>query len=279
MTDTSARARCGTRAALTTAVAGVAAAAGSLVPAATIDEDALDVTRRNGRYSLVAEAHLAATPESIYHVLMDYDDNAYGRISGVYKESRYLDPAPDGTPIVYTRMEGCLLRFICVSLCRTERLESIEPRWIKSYVLPERSNFKHSTSEWVLEPDGNGGTKMQFSLEMEPDFWVPPIIGPRILERTLERGGVNAVRRIETLARIRDGRPVEFVPPPGSGRVVTDEEPEKRRSSCANDVDVEPAATTAAEPDAAAGAKAEPHVEADEAPSRETRGGAAQASR
>lgn len=236
--------RVNVHAVVTAVAAGAAVVAGSFATAATIDEDALEVTRRHGRYSLVAEAHLAATPESIYEVLMDYDDNAYGRISSVYKESRYLEPAPDGTPIVYTRMEGCLLRFICVSLCRTERLESIEPRWIKSYALPERSNFKHSTSEWVLEPDGNGGTNMQFSLEMEPDFWVPPIIGPRFLERTLERGGVNAVRRIERLARIRDGLAVDYVPPPGAGRAVVEEEPEKRRSSCGNDVEAEAEAET-----------------------------------
>jgi hypothetical protein len=236
------------QAALSALAAVTAGAAGSLTMAATIDEDALEVTRSDGRYSLAAEAHLAATPESIYDVLMDYDDNAYGRISSVYKESRYLDPAPDGTPIVYTRLEGCLLRFLCLSLCRTERLESIEPRWIKSSVLPERSNFKHSTSEWALESDGNGGTKMKFRLEMEPDFWLPPIIGPRILERTLERGGVNAVRRIERLARIRDGRAVEYVPPPGSGRTVRspDDEPEERRSSCGDAGEAEAEAAVAA---------------------------------
>jgi len=246
-----------TTAALAVATVAVAAAVatlvGSFATAATIDEDALDVTRRNGRYSLVAEAHLAASPESIYEVLMDYDDNAYGRISSVYKESRYLDPAPDGTPIVYTRMEGCLLRFICVSLCRTERVESIEPRWIKSYVLPERSNFKHSTSEWVLESDGMGGTNMQFMLEMEPDFWVPPLIGPRVLERTLERGGVNAVRRIERLARIRDGLAVDYVPPPGAGRAIVEEpDDEERRSSCANGVEAEPEAESTAAAEGAA---------------------------
>src|SRR5690606_36530009 len=142
------------------------------------------------------------------------------------------------------------LRFICVSLCRTERLESIEPRWIKSYALPERSNFKHSTSEWILEPDGMGGTNMQFTLEMEPDFWVPPIIGPRFLERTLERGGVNAVRRIERLARIREGLAVDYVPPPGAGRAVVEEEPEKRRSSCGDDIEAQAEAATAAEVEA-----------------------------
>ncbi len=179
--------------------------ASALAAAATIDE--LDVTRQRGRYSLDAEARLDATPESIFAVLTDFDDNAYSRISRAYKESRYLEPAADGTPVVYTRMEGCAL-WHCMSLERTERLETDEPYWIKSTVLPESSNFKHSMSEWRLEPDGDG-TMMTYKLEMEPDFFVPPVVGPWYLKRTLSQGGLRAVARIERLARELDGRPVE----------------------------------------------------------------------
>lgn len=183
--------------------------AGALAAAATIDD--LDVKRERGRYSLEANARLEATPESIYAVLTDFDDNAYSRISGAYKESRYLEPAGDGTPVVYTRMEGCAL-WHCMSLERTERLETNAPYWIKSTVLPEASNFKHSVSEWWLERDGDG-TKMIYKLDMEPAFSVPPIVGPWYLKRTLSQGGLRAVMRIERLARQRDGRPVEPLPP------------------------------------------------------------------
>jgi hypothetical protein len=191
-------------------VAGLGAlAAGALAGAANIDD--LDVERERGRYLLEAEARLAATPESIYAVLMDYDDNAYSRISRAYKESRYLEPAADGTPVVYTRMEGCAL-WHCMSLERTERIETDAPHWIRSTTLPEGSNFKYSTSEWVLERDGEN-TKMTYKLEMEPDFFVPPIVGPWYLKRTLSQGGLRAVTRIERLARELDGRPNEPLPP------------------------------------------------------------------
>jgi hypothetical protein len=183
--------------------------AGAAAVAVTIDE--LEVERDRGRYSLEAEAYLAASPESIYAVLTDFDDNRYSRISRAYKESRYLKPASDGTPIVYTRMEGCAL-WHCMSLERTERLETEAPHWIKSTTLPEGSNFKHSTSEWVLARDGDN-TKMTYKLEMEPDFFVPPVVGPWYLKRTLSQGSQRAVVRIERLARQLDGRPVEPLRP------------------------------------------------------------------
>jgi hypothetical protein len=150
-------------------------------------------------------------------VLTDYGDNGFGRISSAYKESRFLDPAADGTPIVFTRMEGCVL-FYCMTLRRTERLETVEPRLIKSVALPEQSNFKYSVSEWLLAPDGTGGTNMVYKLEMEPDFRVPPVIAPWYLKRTLSQGGVRAVLRIERLARELDGLPVGPEIPLGGGR-------------------------------------------------------------
>jgi hypothetical protein len=191
------------------AAAFAALAASAAAVAVTIDE--LDVKRQRGRYSLEAEARLAASAESIYAVLTDFDDNGYSRISRAYKESRYLEPAADGTALVYTRMEGCAL-WHCMSLERTERLETVAPHWIKSIALPEASNFKHATSEWVLERDGEN-TKMTYKLEMEPDFFVPPVVGPWYLKRTLTQGSQRAVVRIERLARQLDGRPVESLAP------------------------------------------------------------------
>jgi hypothetical protein len=41
---------------------------------------------------------------------------------------------------------------------------------------------------------------MVYTLEMVPDFWVPPLIGPPMLERSLKRGGGDAIDRIERLA-------------------------------------------------------------------------------
>jgi len=159
----------------------------------------LVITREDGRYELVAETHLDAEPQEIFDVLLEYDDNGFQRISSVYKESTYLEPAPDGTPIIYTRMEGCIL-FFCKSMRRVERLEAMRPSLIRTYTLPEQSDFTYSYSEWALEPDGDG-TVMKYILIMEPDFWVPPIVGPWFLKRALSVGGEHAIRRIERMAQ------------------------------------------------------------------------------
>ena len=67
----------------------------------------VDVSRRQDRYRVAADTHLEASPEAVYKVLLDFDDDRYQRISEIYKESSYLPPDSDGTPLVYTRVEGC----------------------------------------------------------------------------------------------------------------------------------------------------------------------------
>ncbi len=167
------------------------------VGASTATIESIEVDNKDGIYSLHAETRLSASPEAIHAVLTDYEH--FGRISSVYKEYGYLEPQPDGTPTVFTRMEGCILKIFCKSMTRVERLEISSPNHIRTVTLPEHSDFKHSVSEWLIEEDGSG-TRMVYLLEMEPDFWVPPLIGPRILQRTLSRGGSDAVDRIERLA-------------------------------------------------------------------------------
>lgn len=166
-----------------------------IVDAATLESVVVDYD--SGRYVLDADAFLAAPREAIFVILTDYD--RFGRISSAYKEFGFMDPTPDGIPVVYTRMEGCVLIF-CRSLMRVELLESEAPGFIRTITLPEQSDFEHSVSEWWLEPEA-GGTRIAYHLEMEPKFWVPPIIGPWILQRKLKSGGARAVERIERLAR------------------------------------------------------------------------------
>ena len=79
----------------------------------------VDVSRRQDRYRVVADTHLDASPESVYKVLLDFDNDRYQRISEIYKESSYLPPDSDGTPLVYTRGQ-------CVPLSDT-------PGWTLGY--------------------------------------------------------------------------------------------------------------------------------------------------
>lgn len=159
----------------------------------------LKIEYHSGRYELVSHTYVDAPREAIFHVLTDYDH--FNRISRIYEESGFMEPASDGTPVVYTRMRGCVL-FFCKSITRVERLETREPGFIHTVTLPEQSDFRYSVSEWILEPEGNG-TNLIYRAVLEPDFWLPPIIGPWALKKRLLEGGAGAINRIESLSQER----------------------------------------------------------------------------
>ena len=178
--------------------ASLAALGGAAVAfSATLDR--VDLSETDGRYQLVADSWLDASPAAISAVLLNFKDDAYVQISEIYKESDVLEPDTDGTPLVYTRVQGCVMLF-CRSMNRVERLEVVSPTFIRSSAVPERSDFRFAISEWTLTPEGEG-TRIHYRMSLEPDFWLPPMIGPTLLRRVLLRGGVEAVDRIEELAQ------------------------------------------------------------------------------
>ena len=53
-----------------------------------------------------------------------------------------------------------------------------------------------------MEAEGEG-TLLRWQLSLEPGFWVPPLIGPPLLERSLKAEGRRSAAGVEKLARER----------------------------------------------------------------------------
>jgi hypothetical protein len=157
--------------------------------------------REAARYHVVSDTFIDAPVDAVFGVLIDYEH--YDRISSVFKESRYLERNPDGSGVVYTKARGCIA-FFCTTVERVERLEVVPGVEIVATVIPEQSNARYSRAQWRLEPEGQG-TLLHYDLEMEPDFWIPPVIGPPVVRHALKQGGARAAERIEDLARASGG--------------------------------------------------------------------------
>lgn len=158
------------------------------------------VEKEKARYKLRSETYFDADVESLYRVLTDYD--LFGKISSTFVEARNIEPDEQGRPRFYTRMEGCVLLF-CKSYIRSGHLVLTPMSDIVAIVDPELSNFKFARERWQFIEDGDG-TLLIYTFEMEPDFWIPPVVGPFVVKRALRRGGADAVDRIEALAQGRE---------------------------------------------------------------------------
>lgn len=160
----------------------------------------LAVSNNEDEYLLESVTHLDASVESVFQVLMDYDN--FTQLSSVYEQSRYLEPGPDGVARVYTLAQGCIL-FVCRNVEKVERLVSVPDSRIEATVIPELSNLEEGVTTWQLSAHGDG-TRLIYRMELVPKFWVPPLIGPPIIRYVLAKGGEEALQRLEDMARKRD---------------------------------------------------------------------------
>jgi hypothetical protein len=161
----------------------------------------LELIRQEKTFRVESDVYLAAPPSGVYRVLSDYDD--FERLSSVFVDSRMLEPIENGTGIVFFHMKGCVL-FFCREVQLIERID-VEPETrIEVTIIPERSEMRRGWASWDIEPDGEG-TLVRYVAEVEPEFWIPPLIGPLVIRAVLLTRGARAARRLEALAA---GRPI-----------------------------------------------------------------------
>lgn len=151
----------------------------------------------DGHYSLRSETFFDVERESLYSILSNFD--LFERFTSAIAESRNEAPDDEGRPQFYSRLEGCVLVF-CQSFVRAGHVVTTPPGEIIAIADPERSNFKFSKERWELQSVDNG-TLLIYEFNMEPAFWVPPVVGPYFIKRSLRDGGEDAVDRIEAMAQ------------------------------------------------------------------------------
>ncbi|HEU4530838.1 MAG TPA: SRPBCC family protein [Steroidobacteraceae bacterium] len=163
-------------------------------PAMAVDR--LDVRRAGGRYIVEFEARLEAPAQEVGEVLTDYE--SYPALDPRILESR-VDASRRH---LHTKLRGCVGRLLCRTMTRVEEIVST-PDALTATALPLESDVKYGVtrSQWRVR---DGGTQVTYRLEIEPDFWVPPMFGPRLMIKTLREGTLSLFRNVETAAQARD---------------------------------------------------------------------------
>ena len=165
-------------------------------PSRSADLRDVEVDLVDARYRLTSETYFDVTPDALYAVLSDFE--LFEQFTSAIVESRNLDPDDLGRPGFFARMEGCVL-FYCKSFVRVGHVSLSPIDEIIAVADPEESDFLFSREVWTLVPEGEG-TVMIYDFELEPAFWVPPVVGPIYIQSVLRKGAERAVDRIEALA-------------------------------------------------------------------------------
>ena len=172
-----------------------------LLPVSVAQAGSVDHVRarhEHGVYTVDLDMVLDATAANVQAIVTDYD--GLHRLSSSIVESRRLPPSVTEVERRRVVYRACFLIY-CFTAIMVEAVRYPSPGMMVSVVEPEGSDFVAGTSEWEFSPVGETRTRVRFHSQLQPRFWVPPVVGPWIIKRKMLTAARETGLRIEKLAQ------------------------------------------------------------------------------
>lgn len=157
----------------------------------------LSVSRDAARYRVEMVAQLDTTAEQAWQVLSKLDSLAVLN-DAIESLSVEESPHPDAVGRVVSQIRLCAM-FFCRTLNQTQDMY-IQGQQLSAVVVPTLSDFKFGKGDWEIS-DRGGNALLTFSAELEPDFWIPPLIGPWVIRRKLAQEAQVTMINLEKAAQ------------------------------------------------------------------------------
>ena len=176
-----------------------------LIPLGTqaADIQSLTVTRDATRYHVDLQVTLQAPAAAAYQAFANPAN--LPRINPNVQQVQVLERSNEQSARLYTEVRVCAMLY-CKTLRQIQDMH-YEARpdggEMQAEVRPEASDFHYGHADWSFRPAGPN-TQLHFTAELEPAFWIPPVIGPWLVERSLREEAERTSAGIEKLAKPRD---------------------------------------------------------------------------
>ena len=102
-------------------------------------------------------------------------------------------------------MRDCVVVF-CADMVQIVDFKPLGPGKLSAVVDGEQSDFSYGRLSWNLtESPGTSATStplthLVFRAEIEPGFWVPPVVGPWMVKKKLRELAVGITHNLEKVA-------------------------------------------------------------------------------
>ena len=164
------------------------------VSAGTIER--LEAGHADNRYTLSFEVVLDAERDKVWRIMTDYEN--LPRLSKVITESHILKTEHSLQHRVDVTFHACILIF-----CKTMKKVVDIQVWPQNDIIvigdPALSDFSYSVERWRVSAEGNR-TRLYYTAEMVPDFFIPPVIGPWLVKSFLQKEIKATAIQVEALA-------------------------------------------------------------------------------
>lgn len=176
-------------------------------PALATETHSTSVTHASGRYTVHFDVLINADTNVVRHLMMDI--HSWPRWSELVTGVKVLERQASNRFLVAVDFYSCAFVF-CRSLKRIETVTIDEAGNIIAEATPRTGgsteddepanhDFRYAREHWQVSPEG-AKTRVRYDAVLEPDFFIPPLIGPAIMKSTIRRELLDSVRSLEHLA-------------------------------------------------------------------------------
>jgi hypothetical protein len=165
---------------------------------------AVQVRRDEARFQIDMHIAIDAPPLQVFRALQDYA--AMRRYNPDLRSVR-VEPTPAPNRVrLFTTVHTCVLLF-----CKTMHQEQVMTATAEAHggrlqaeLVPQSGAFG-GEGHWVVTPcrARRPSTCVDIQLALVPQFWVPPVIGPWLIRRTMYDEAQHSTRGLEQVAQGR----------------------------------------------------------------------------
>ncbi len=141
------------------------------------------------------EVRLAVDYKTAYRIMTDFDNIT--ALNDTIKLSEHL--INNGRlHYVHIESEGCVL-FYCKRVIQYLHVKEIGHGYIMASTDVNKSNLAFGSDFFHLQDEGKT-VRLQYSQDMQPGFWIPPLIGGWLVKSRLLKEAIKTAQGIERLA-------------------------------------------------------------------------------
>ena len=154
----------------------------------------VDVRYEKKTYYLNAEFQVEASPDRVMQILTNFRDIA--ELNPAIIESELLKSPNKEISRVRSVVKDCVV-FFCRKITRVEDIQQQGNVKLESFIVPEHSDLHSGYTIWELSENDTGSTNVKYMSDMQPKFWIPPMLRSSVVTQKFEQRVSESVQLLQ----------------------------------------------------------------------------------
>jgi len=153
----------------------------------------VQITKDGRRYQSQLNFDVSGSVEQVIEILTDYEHPERLTPSVTKRE---VVGRHGAITRVRTEIHGCVV-FFCKDLILTQDV-TLADGSIRAEVVADESDFRSGYIHWLITGNDQGGSDIRYQSVIEPDFFVPPLLGRYFMRKWLRKQIFGIAERLRS---------------------------------------------------------------------------------